>query len=181
MRKITPFLWFDGKAEDAARFYTSIFTNAKIESITPMFTMPAHNLIAPVRACVMAAARSMPGVCGVLGSSWSARIIFTPCSRQSIFETPLAMIHYFAWWPCRKGGILHVSVVRGLEFGVLRTVNGELQTRKGLHLHLRKAAIHEQFRSRDVAAVIGREKHHSFRNLIGRTEPAERNCAANHL
>ena len=36
MQKITPFLWFDGQAEDAARFYTSIFTNAKIESITPM-------------------------------------------------------------------------------------------------------------------------------------------------
>jgi predicted 3-demethylubiquinone-9 3-methyltransferase (glyoxalase superfamily) len=36
MQKITPFLWFDGQAEDAARFYTSIFTNSKIESITPM-------------------------------------------------------------------------------------------------------------------------------------------------
>jgi predicted 3-demethylubiquinone-9 3-methyltransferase (glyoxalase superfamily) len=30
MRKITPFLWFDGKAEEAANFYTSIFKNAKI-------------------------------------------------------------------------------------------------------------------------------------------------------
>ena len=38
MQKITPFLWFDGKAEEAARFYTSIFTNSKIESITPMST-----------------------------------------------------------------------------------------------------------------------------------------------
>jgi predicted 3-demethylubiquinone-9 3-methyltransferase (glyoxalase superfamily) len=36
MQKITPFLWFDGKAEDAARFYTSIFRNSKIESISPM-------------------------------------------------------------------------------------------------------------------------------------------------
>jgi predicted 3-demethylubiquinone-9 3-methyltransferase (glyoxalase superfamily) len=36
MQKISPFLWFDGKAEDAARFYTSIFTHSKIESITPM-------------------------------------------------------------------------------------------------------------------------------------------------
>jgi predicted 3-demethylubiquinone-9 3-methyltransferase (glyoxalase superfamily) len=25
MQKITPFLWFDGQAEDAAKFYTSIF------------------------------------------------------------------------------------------------------------------------------------------------------------
>jgi predicted 3-demethylubiquinone-9 3-methyltransferase (glyoxalase superfamily) len=29
-------LWFDGKAEEAARFYTSIFRNSKIGSISPM-------------------------------------------------------------------------------------------------------------------------------------------------
>jgi predicted 3-demethylubiquinone-9 3-methyltransferase (glyoxalase superfamily) len=33
MQKITPFLWFDGKAEDAARFYMSIFKNSKLLSI----------------------------------------------------------------------------------------------------------------------------------------------------
>jgi predicted 3-demethylubiquinone-9 3-methyltransferase (glyoxalase superfamily) len=33
-QKITPFLWFDDKAEDAAKFYTSIFKNSKIEKIT---------------------------------------------------------------------------------------------------------------------------------------------------
>jgi len=26
-QKITPFLWFDNQAEDAAKFYTSIFKN----------------------------------------------------------------------------------------------------------------------------------------------------------
>ena len=36
MQKITPFLWFDGKAEEAAKFYTSIFENSKIVSITEM-------------------------------------------------------------------------------------------------------------------------------------------------
>ena len=36
MQKITPFLWFDGQAEEAARFYTSIFKKSKIESISPM-------------------------------------------------------------------------------------------------------------------------------------------------
>ena len=30
MQKITPFLWFDKEAEEAARFYVSIFKNAKI-------------------------------------------------------------------------------------------------------------------------------------------------------
>jgi len=29
-QKITPFLWFDDKAEEAAKFYTSIFKNSKI-------------------------------------------------------------------------------------------------------------------------------------------------------
>ena len=32
--KITPFLWFDHQAEEAARFYTSVFPNSKLESIT---------------------------------------------------------------------------------------------------------------------------------------------------
>jgi predicted 3-demethylubiquinone-9 3-methyltransferase (glyoxalase superfamily) len=30
---ITPCLWFDNQAEEAARFYTSIFANSKIETI----------------------------------------------------------------------------------------------------------------------------------------------------
>ena len=32
MQKITPFLWFDDRAHDAARFYVSIFKNSKILS-----------------------------------------------------------------------------------------------------------------------------------------------------
>ncbi|MGZ8558563.1 MAG: VOC family protein [Chitinophagaceae bacterium] len=34
MQKITPFLWFDGKAEEAVKLYTSIFKNSKIVSIS---------------------------------------------------------------------------------------------------------------------------------------------------
>jgi len=34
MQKITPFLWFDGKAEEAARFYVSVFKNSKILSVS---------------------------------------------------------------------------------------------------------------------------------------------------
>ena len=34
MQKITPFLWFDGKAEEAAKFYTSIFPKSKIRNVT---------------------------------------------------------------------------------------------------------------------------------------------------
>lgn len=34
MRKITPFLWFNNNAEEAAEFYCSVFDNAKIGGVT---------------------------------------------------------------------------------------------------------------------------------------------------
>jgi predicted 3-demethylubiquinone-9 3-methyltransferase (glyoxalase superfamily) len=34
MQKITPFLWFDGKAEEAMDFYTSIFENSRVINVT---------------------------------------------------------------------------------------------------------------------------------------------------
>jgi predicted 3-demethylubiquinone-9 3-methyltransferase (glyoxalase superfamily) len=34
MQKITPFLWFDGNAEEAVNFYTSIFKDSKILSMS---------------------------------------------------------------------------------------------------------------------------------------------------
>jgi predicted 3-demethylubiquinone-9 3-methyltransferase (glyoxalase superfamily) len=34
MQRITPFLWFDDQAEQAAKFYVSIFKNSKIDKIT---------------------------------------------------------------------------------------------------------------------------------------------------
>ena len=34
MQKITPFLWFDGQAEEAAELYTSVFANSKINDVT---------------------------------------------------------------------------------------------------------------------------------------------------
>ena len=38
MQKIVPFLWFDGQAEEAMKFYVSIFKNSKI-----VRTMPGPN------------------------------------------------------------------------------------------------------------------------------------------
>lgn len=34
MQKVTPFLWFDDKAEEAAKFYVSIFKNSKMGSVS---------------------------------------------------------------------------------------------------------------------------------------------------
>src|SRR2546422_5774694 len=51
--------------------------------------------------------------------------------------------------------------------------------RRGLHLG--EAAIHEQFRSRDVAAVVGCEKQHGLGDLLWCAGPADRNTARRHL
>jgi len=34
MQKITPFLWFDGNAEEAVNFYVSVFKNSKVVRVT---------------------------------------------------------------------------------------------------------------------------------------------------
>jgi len=34
MQKIVPFLWFDGKAEEAMNFYVSVFKNSKVLSVS---------------------------------------------------------------------------------------------------------------------------------------------------
>lgn len=34
MQKITPFLWFDTRAEEAANYYTAIFKNSRITTVT---------------------------------------------------------------------------------------------------------------------------------------------------
>lgn len=36
MGKITPFLWFDGRLDEAVTFYTSVFPNSQVTSRNPM-------------------------------------------------------------------------------------------------------------------------------------------------
>jgi predicted 3-demethylubiquinone-9 3-methyltransferase (glyoxalase superfamily) len=45
MQKVTPFLWFDNKAEEAAKFYVSIFKNSKLLSPTT-FQLDGQEFIA---------------------------------------------------------------------------------------------------------------------------------------
>jgi hypothetical protein len=57
----------------------------------------------------------------------------------------------------------------------------EVSVRGPMTLHLRESTIHEQFDSRDVATIVGCEKHDGFGSLIGRSEPSERNAFGDHL
>ena len=38
IQKVTPFLWFDNQAEEAAKYYVSIFKNSSVLSSNPMVT-----------------------------------------------------------------------------------------------------------------------------------------------
>src|SRR5438477_13007795 len=44
MQKISPFLWFDSDAEEAAKFYVSVFKNSKIDKITRYPAGPANKI-----------------------------------------------------------------------------------------------------------------------------------------
>jgi len=64
----------------------------------------------------------------------------------------------------------------------LNLTNRQVNVLLGLTgLDLCEAAVHEQFCSRDVAAVVGCQKHDRLRNFVGCSEPAERNRVVNHL
>lgn len=41
MEKITPHLWFDNNAEEAAKFYTSIFKDSKLKNVTTLHNTPS--------------------------------------------------------------------------------------------------------------------------------------------
>ena len=40
--KITPFLWFDEEAEEAARLYVSLFPNSELLSVNPLASGPGE-------------------------------------------------------------------------------------------------------------------------------------------
>src|SRR5512133_3821568 len=61
-----------------------------------MVTVPAHSFCAPTRAKLMAALRSMPGVCAVLASSWLPGITRTP----SCFHAGASLPSSWGWGGC---------------------------------------------------------------------------------
>jgi predicted 3-demethylubiquinone-9 3-methyltransferase (glyoxalase superfamily) len=60
MRMITPCLWFDTQAEEAAAFYTSIFKNSKITSVT-RYTEAGHEIHGRAAGSVMTVAFELDG------------------------------------------------------------------------------------------------------------------------
>jgi len=59
-QKISPFLWFESNAEEAARFYTSIFKNSKVLGIT-RYNEAASKASGRPRGSVMTVAFQLEG------------------------------------------------------------------------------------------------------------------------
>jgi predicted 3-demethylubiquinone-9 3-methyltransferase (glyoxalase superfamily) len=60
IQKITPCLWFDAQAEEAAKFYTSIFKNSKIVSMT-RYSEAGHEVHGRPAGTVMTVAFDLDG------------------------------------------------------------------------------------------------------------------------
>ena len=60
MQKITPFLWFDKNAEEAVKFYASIFKNSKVGSLT-RYDEASANVSGQQAGSVMTAAFQLEG------------------------------------------------------------------------------------------------------------------------
>src|SRR6266853_1368457 len=78
---------------------------APVLALAWIWTVPAQIFCAPTRAKLIAAARFMPGVCGVLVSSWSPGMTLTPwvfqstppascCSLMSLFPDRETVLSY---------------------------------------------------------------------------------------
>lgn len=85
MDKITPTLWFDGDAEEAARFYTSLIPDSRIESIdrSPGET-PSGPKDMVLTVNFMLAGRSFQGLNGGPDFKFNEAVSFTiDCADQA--------------------------------------------------------------------------------------------------
>jgi predicted 3-demethylubiquinone-9 3-methyltransferase (glyoxalase superfamily) len=60
LKRITPFLWFDHQAEEAVGFYTSVFKNSKIVSVT-RYADEAAKAVGRPKGSVMTVAFQLEG------------------------------------------------------------------------------------------------------------------------
>jgi len=102
MQKITPFLWFDNNAEEAINFYTSIFRNSKIGSLSRYDEAGAAASGRP-KGSVMTASFQLNGQ-GFTALNGGPHFKFNPSiSFFVIFETEAEVDKL--WQQLREGGM----------------------------------------------------------------------------
>jgi predicted 3-demethylubiquinone-9 3-methyltransferase (glyoxalase superfamily) len=100
-QKITPFLWFDTQAEEAAKFYTSIFENSRITRIS-RYGKVGREVHGKEAGAVMTVEFEIEGQTFVALNGGPQFKFNEAVSFQVMCETP-AEIDYF-WSKLSKGG-----------------------------------------------------------------------------
>ena len=127
MQKITPFLWFDNKAEEAMRFYVSIFKNSKVVSIS------RYGEAGPgPKGAVMVAKFELDGQ-EFLALNGGPQFTFSPAVSFLVNCKAQDEVDYF-WERLAEGGEKHqcgwLRDKYGLSWQIVPTILGELMQDK---------------------------------------------------
>ena len=101
IQKITPCLWFDDQAEEAAKFYTAIFDNSKITSIT-RYGEAGHEVHGRPAGTVMIVAFELDGQAFTALNGGSMFTFNEAISFQVSCETQAEVDYY--WGKLSEGG-----------------------------------------------------------------------------
>lgn len=145
MQKITPFLWFDGQAEEAARFYVSLFPDSRIDRMVPS---PADTPSVPAGSVILVEF-TLAGT-RYVGLNGGPGVAFTEAVSLHIDCEDQAEVDRY-WAALSEGG---------------RVIQcGWLQDRWGLHWQVVPTRMHELLNDPDPArarrameAMMGMEK-----------------------
>ena len=125
MKKITPFLWFDTQAEEAAKFYTSIFKNSKITSVHHMgedSPGPSKNVVMVTFQLEGQSFMALNG--GPMYKFSPAISLYVDCQTQSEID--------FLWDKLSEGGELQqcgwLTDRFGITWQIVPSVLGELMS-----------------------------------------------------
>ncbi|MDR5866228.1 VOC family protein [Halomonas koreensis] len=131
MQKITPFLWFDGQAEEAARFYVSLFPDSRIDRVVPS---PADTPSVPAGSVILVEF-TLAGT-GYVGLNGGPGVPFTEAVSLHIDCADQAEVDRY-WEMLSEGG-------RKIQCGWL-------QDRWGLHWQVVPTRMHELLNDPDPA------------------------------
>src|SRR5437773_3396975 len=121
-----------------------------------MWTVPAQIFCAPTRAKLIAAARFMPGVCGVLVSSWSPGMTLTPWVFQS--TPPASCLSLMSLFP---------ALETALSYGRAGRLSGARR------LGDRHAAVDRQHLAGDEARLVRSEIKRHVGDVLGLDQPEQ--------
>ena len=150
MQKITPFLWFDDKAEEAARFYVSVFRNSRIVSLS------RYGDAGPgPKGAVMVAAFELEGQ-AFMALNGGPQFAFTPAVSFLVNCVTQDDVDYF-WEKLSEGGEKNrcgwLRDKYGLSWQVVPTILGELMQDKDPEKSRRVMEAMMQMQKLDIAGL----------------------------